>query len=326
MSETEFGVYYVYAHCKVSDNQPFYIGKGKGKRAYSKKGRSSFWKKVTNKYDWYVSILHSNLSEQDALNKEIELIALYGRRDNGTGVLVNLTDGGESTTNLSEHSRQKISEKAKGRAVSDDVKKRLSLLNKGKFLKNPQISLSNLNGEKLEGYLSDIAEALAIINTNERLKLQKVLRGDVAQYNGWYLNDCFETQDKISENRSITPHVEYTFVSATHTVKTTRAKFNKMVDFKTSPLFKGEGKRRICKGWGVVREGETVEDVLRHIENVGAPKYEFTNKITGEVFLGKTSEFQKHTLISKSRLTDLFRKECRGTVDGWMITEYLNET
>ena len=98
MSETETNIYYVYAHHKASDNQPFYIGKGKDKRAYSKKGRSSFWKKVTDKYDWYVSILHSNLSEQDALNKEVELIALYGRRDNGTGILVNLTDGGESTS------------------------------------------------------------------------------------------------------------------------------------------------------------------------------------------------------------------------------------
>lgn len=326
MSETGFDVYYVYAHCKVSDSRPFYIGKGKGKRAYSKRGRSSFWKRVTNKHDWYVSILHSNLSEQDALSKEIEIIAWYGRRDNGTGILVNLTDGGESTTNLSEHSRQKISEKAKGRKVSDDVKNRLSLLNKGKFLKNPQISLSKINGEKLVGYLSDIVEALGITSISERVKLQKVLRGDVAQYNGWYLNDCFTTQDKISENRSITPNVEYTFVSATQTVKTTRAKFNKMVDFKTSPLFTGEGKRRICKGWGVVRDGETVEDVLKHIENTGSPAYEFTNIITGEVFLGKTSDFQKHTLISKSRLTDLFRKECRGSVDGWMITEYLNET
>lgn len=326
MNETEVNVYCVYAHYKSSDKQPFYIGKGKAKRAYSKKGRSSFWKRVTDKYDWYVSILHSNLSEQDALSKEVELIALYGRRDNGTGILVNLTDGGESTINMSEQSRQKISEKAKGRVVSDEVKKRLSLINKGRFLKNPQIKLSKPDGEKLEGRLSDIVKVLGITNANERFKLQKVIRGDVAQYDGWYLNDCFKTQDEIAENRSITPNVEYTFVSTTQIIKTTRAKFNKIVDFKISPLFNGEGKRRICKGWGVVRDGETVEDVLKHIENTGSPKYEFTNKITGEVFVGKTSEFQKHTSISKSRLTDLFRKERRVSVDGWIITEYLNET
>ena len=65
---------------------------------------------------------------------------------------------------------------------------------------------------------------------------------------------------------------------------------------------------------------------MKHIENTGSPKYEFTNKITGGVFVGKTSEFQKHTSISKSRLTDLFRKERRISVDGWIITEYLNET
>jgi hypothetical protein len=34
-------------------------------------------------------------SEADALALEIQLIALWGRHDNGTGVLANLSDGGE---------------------------------------------------------------------------------------------------------------------------------------------------------------------------------------------------------------------------------------
>ena len=33
----------------------------------------------------------------EACTKEIEFIKLYGRKDNNTGILVNLTDGGEGT-------------------------------------------------------------------------------------------------------------------------------------------------------------------------------------------------------------------------------------
>jgi hypothetical protein len=85
----------VYRHIRLDKNEVFYIGIGKGDRAYQDKSRSQFWNRVANKTDYRVDVLFDDLTWEEACEKEKEFIALYGRRDIGTGTLVNLTDGGE---------------------------------------------------------------------------------------------------------------------------------------------------------------------------------------------------------------------------------------
>lgn len=46
----------------------------------------------------YISKVLENVTEEQAIDKEIEQIAYYGRRDLGKGPLCNLTDGGEGTS------------------------------------------------------------------------------------------------------------------------------------------------------------------------------------------------------------------------------------
>ena len=41
--------YYVYAHKKKQDGEIFYIGKGVGRRAYKKTGRSTYWNNIVKK-------------------------------------------------------------------------------------------------------------------------------------------------------------------------------------------------------------------------------------------------------------------------------------
>ena len=114
-------IYYVYACLRKSDDTPYYIGKGKGNRVWDK-GHSSAVPKDTSK----IVLLAENLTETDAFNLEIELIAQYGRKDLGTGILRNMTNGGEGCSGrvLSEELRNKISNTLKGRIVPKELVQR----------------------------------------------------------------------------------------------------------------------------------------------------------------------------------------------------------
>ena len=87
----------LYRHIRTDKSTPFYIGIGETEnRAYDKKCRTKIWKNIANK-GYETEILFDDLTWEQACEKEKEFIALYGRRDLGTGTLVNLTDGGEGT-------------------------------------------------------------------------------------------------------------------------------------------------------------------------------------------------------------------------------------
>ena len=114
----------VYRHIRLDKNEPFYIGIGKTeRRAYIKGNRSSLWKKIGLKTEYEVEILFDDLTWEQACEKEIELIKLYGRKDLGLGPLVNMTDGGEGTLNKEPWN--------KGRKTSEEQILKLKLSHKG---------------------------------------------------------------------------------------------------------------------------------------------------------------------------------------------------
>ena len=78
--------FYVYMYLR-KDGVPYYVGKGMGKRAFTKS------RKVKPPPKNRIVIL-DKLTEDQAFQQEMEHIAFYGRKDKGSGVLLNLTDGG----------------------------------------------------------------------------------------------------------------------------------------------------------------------------------------------------------------------------------------
>jgi hypothetical protein len=85
--------YYTYAYLR-EDRTPYYIGKGKGDRIHS---TNRTYKPPKDKSR--IIFLKQNLTEEEAFKHEKYMIAVLGRKDNGTGILRNMTDGGEGASN-----------------------------------------------------------------------------------------------------------------------------------------------------------------------------------------------------------------------------------
>ena len=129
--------FYTYAYLR-EDKTPYYIGKGKGNRAWSKDH-----KPVMKPSHYRIMLLKTNLTEEEAFNHEKYMIFVFGRKDKGTGILRNRSDGGEKSraggignfregTTHSEETKKLIGSYHKGKVITESQKEKLRKANTGK--------------------------------------------------------------------------------------------------------------------------------------------------------------------------------------------------
>ena len=131
--------YYVYELWDIIKNQPFYVGKGCGKRTSTHTSKSHLARQDGNQFK--KNVIRKMLSENNkpvakyvfrsddeiaAYNEETRLILQYGRRDLGTGILTNLTDGGVGSLSPSTESRYKMGSAKRGKKESEETRNKKS--------------------------------------------------------------------------------------------------------------------------------------------------------------------------------------------------------
>lgn len=127
---------YTYVHTRKSDGAAFYVGKGTRRRAWSGSGRNQLWGRIAAKHGFDVKIIDEHISEGEALQREIELIALF--KDMGV-TLANMTGGGDGATHYDQlgpknHMFGRTGERHHlfGKPRSEETKEKLRAANLGK--------------------------------------------------------------------------------------------------------------------------------------------------------------------------------------------------
>ena len=144
--------YYVYEWIRLDNNEPFYVGKGKGERCFTEKKRNKYFNDIlkycrNNSIEIAINILESGLSNEEALMTECwyinEYICTYGFN------ITNQTwgvEGGDVVSMMSVEERIKYSIKMrnsclgknKGHIHSEESKLKMSKAKKGMYLGNEE--------------------------------------------------------------------------------------------------------------------------------------------------------------------------------------------
>jgi len=140
--------FYVYIYFEPDTLEPFYVGKGRGRRArshlktcfnprdlnYNNPFYRTLRKRLQNQKIPAVVIVANRLTNDEAVSTEQDFIRLLGRRDRHAGPLWNLTDGGEGPIGrvISEETRRRIGLAKRGRRLSLEQRAHLRTVNLGR--------------------------------------------------------------------------------------------------------------------------------------------------------------------------------------------------
>jgi hypothetical protein len=247
--------YYTYAYLR-EDRTPYYIGKGKGRRAFSRRRNGI---KPPQDKDRII-LLKQNLTEEDAFKHEIYMIAVFGRKDLGTGILRNKTNGGDGSSGwiATPEIRKKMSEYRKGRKrkpLSNETKQKLRDMNLGKKLSEEtklKISLKH-KGKKRNPHSLETKR-------KQSLAKQGVFDGkNNPMYGRKHSKNTLNLLSLKAKNRSIKRHSKhYEFVSPNGEKI---VEFTTIIDFCEKYDLRPDCMRRVVLGQRKSHKGWTIPQV-----------------------------------------------------------------
>ena len=151
---------------------------------------------------FYIVFIQEGLTEEEAFNLEQYCIALYGRIDLGTGILRNLTDGGEGSSGWSpsQETKNKMSQSKKGKPLPQKVKNNMSraLMGNQRWLgkqhtEDTKRKMSQLQRKYLYEFIDPDKEVYITDNLSDFAKqynltatsLHRVVHGRRSNHKGW---------------------------------------------------------------------------------------------------------------------------------------------
>lgn len=266
--------FYVYAFLRSADSasgpkySPYYIGKGKGRRAYSPQRRGAPRPASSS----FIVFIQEGLTEQEALDLEKYCIALYGRVDLGTGILRNLTDGGEGISGFtfSEETIRRLSEINTGKEMPQSTRDKISAAMSGRTL--PEKTRKLISQRRAKGeYELTAPDGTVYLVTNlstfckqhnlQNGNVSAVLRGERQHHRGWTAKAIrrgnsslgvplsSEAKTKLSKARETTRY-ELTSPSGEVFTTTNLTAFSKEHGLMQSMMCAVvNGKRKTHRGW-----------------------------------------------------------------------------
>ena len=191
--------YYTYAYLR-EDRTPYYIGKGKNRRAFDRKKHTVF---VPSKDR--IIFLKQNLTEEQSIRHEIYMIAVFGRKDLGTGILHNKTDGGDGCSGYfhSEKHKKRMSKLQTKRWSKEGEKDKVRGKNNPFFNKShsedSKIKIGLKSKIRTQGIDNPRTKTWKLIFENEKVLIIKCLKLWCRE-NGYLYNSVLNVYRNLSKN------------------------------------------------------------------------------------------------------------------------------
>lgn len=334
--------YYIYLHRKATDMSIFYVGKGKNDRWRCTARTNKHWQNVALKHGVFVEILMYDLQEWYAYEKEVELIAYYGRKDLKEGELVNHDNGGyggpESETEV--YSFANFDTGATFEGTKNQFKDKIGfhpyrLVKVPNHRRNGWYVVGNVSKEKIEKYTSEFSRCsddlynFVNFKTGQELtttlsKFKKetnvnpthIISGRKNSNHGWTTKEIIEkvgmykVQNPFHDRYSNDPIYELYNFKLDIVFTGTRCEFSKQYDVQIATLFRKTKGSNYAKGWCLLKDKEYL--LMTHPLLV---TYSFIHK-NGEVFTGTRGNFRdKYNIEPES----LFQTRRAKTCIGWSL-------